>query len=145
MSEVAFGYTREDVDQFNQMWLEMCGVVPLRYDEDFQNEDLIFAFKRFLRQKQAARNPVIAGKTIDGWREFAKEDRCLDNMVPSDLRQLVGALSALPLLRQDSMRIKELEALAKKLVDASRHLKGDTEEIQLRDLAIAEAEKLGIK
>ena len=35
---------------------------------------------------------VIAGRTLDQWREFARRDDCLDRMVPSDLRQLIGAI-----------------------------------------------------
>lgn len=37
-------------------------------------------------------NPVIAGRTIDEWVLFARTDRCLDLMVPSDLRQIVSEL-----------------------------------------------------
>lgn len=33
---------------------------------------------------------VIAGKTLDEWKEFARRDDCLDQMVPSDLRQLIA-------------------------------------------------------
>lgn len=35
----------------------------------------------------------IAGKSLEEWVEFARRDDCLDRMVPSDLRQLVGAIS----------------------------------------------------
>ena len=35
---------------------------------------------------------VIAGRSLDDWREFAKRDDCLDRMVPSDLRQILGAI-----------------------------------------------------
>lgn len=35
---------------------------------------------------------VIAGKTLEQWREFARRDDCLDRMVPSDLRQLIAAI-----------------------------------------------------
>jgi hypothetical protein len=35
----------------------------------------------------------IAGRTLLEWQEFAKCDDCLDQMVPSDLRQLIGAIS----------------------------------------------------
>ena len=35
---------------------------------------------------------IIAGKTLEEWRELAKQDDCFDHMVPSDLRQLVGAV-----------------------------------------------------
>lgn len=38
---------------------------------------------------------LIAGRTLAEWREFARRDDCLDRMVPSDLRQLVGAIAAL--------------------------------------------------
>ena len=37
--------------------------------------------------------PAIAGKTLDEWREFARRDDCLDRMVPSDLRQLISAIT----------------------------------------------------
>lgn len=40
-----------------------------------------------------AYNPIIAGKTLGEWREFARRDDCLDRMVPSDLRQLIGAIN----------------------------------------------------
>lgn len=35
---------------------------------------------------------VIAGRSLDQWREFAKRDDCLDHMVPSDLRLLISAI-----------------------------------------------------
>lgn len=35
---------------------------------------------------------AIAGRTIAEWREFAKRDDCLDQMVPSDLRAILGAI-----------------------------------------------------
>lgn len=35
---------------------------------------------------------VIAGKSLEEWREFARRDDCLDHMVPSDLRQLIAAI-----------------------------------------------------
>ncbi|MEM9764156.1 MAG: hypothetical protein AAF968_16885 [Pseudomonadota bacterium] len=41
------------------------------------------------RQKKVR---VIAGKSLDEWREFARRDDCLGRMVPSDLRQLIGAI-----------------------------------------------------
>lgn len=34
-------------------------------------------------------------KSLDQWREFARRDDCLDCMVPSDLRQLIGLLDSL--------------------------------------------------
>ncbi|MEO1169640.1 MAG: hypothetical protein AAFW97_13110 [Pseudomonadota bacterium] len=33
----------------------------------------------------------IAGRTLEEWAEHAKRDDCLDRMVPSDLRQIIGA------------------------------------------------------
>lgn len=36
----------------------------------------------------------IAGKTLSEWKEFARRDDCLDNMVPSDLRSLIGAIES---------------------------------------------------
>lgn len=36
--------------------------------------------------------PTIAGRTLEEWKEFAKRDDCLDLMVPSDLRQLIGCI-----------------------------------------------------
>ena len=51
---------------------------------------------RIIKHDDASlRNPivrVIAGKTLDEWREFARRDDCLDQMVPSDLRLLVQAI-----------------------------------------------------
>jgi len=35
---------------------------------------------------------IIAGKTLDQWREFACRDDCLDRMVPSELRLLLAAI-----------------------------------------------------
>ena len=32
---------------------------------------------------------VVSGKTLGEWETFARTDRCLDQMVPSDLRQFV--------------------------------------------------------
>ena len=35
---------------------------------------------------------VVAGRSLDEWREFARRDDCLYRMVPSDLRQLIAAI-----------------------------------------------------
>lgn len=35
----------------------------------------------------------VAGKTLQEWQEFARRDDCLDQMVPSDLRQLIKAIT----------------------------------------------------
>jgi hypothetical protein len=35
---------------------------------------------------------TVAGKTLAEWREFARRDDCLERMVPSDLRQLIGKI-----------------------------------------------------
>jgi len=35
---------------------------------------------------------TVAGRTIAEWREFAKRDDCLDQMVPSDLRAILSAI-----------------------------------------------------
>lgn len=35
---------------------------------------------------------ILAGRTLAEWREFARRDDCLERMVPSDLRQLIGAV-----------------------------------------------------
>lgn len=35
---------------------------------------------------------VIAGRSLEEWRIFARRDDCLDRMVPSDLRQLIGLI-----------------------------------------------------
>jgi len=35
---------------------------------------------------------VIAGRTLQEWIEFARRDDCLERMVPSDLRELIGSL-----------------------------------------------------
>lgn len=35
---------------------------------------------------------TVAGRTVAEWREFAKRDDCLDQMVPSDLRAILGAI-----------------------------------------------------
>jgi hypothetical protein len=35
---------------------------------------------------------AIAGRTLDEWVVFARRDDCLDRMVPSDLRQLIGQI-----------------------------------------------------
>lgn len=40
-------------------------------------------------------NPTsIAGRTLHEWVLFARRDDCLERMVPSDLRQLIGAISS---------------------------------------------------
>ena len=36
---------------------------------------------------------TIGDKTLDEWREFARRDDCLDRMVPSDLRLILGKLA----------------------------------------------------
>lgn len=44
----------------------------------------------------------IAGKTLGEWRVFARRDDCLERMVPSDLRQIIGALASTdPLMGED--------------------------------------------
>lgn len=35
---------------------------------------------------------IIAEKTLEEWTDFARQDDCLEKMVPSDLRQLVSAI-----------------------------------------------------
>lgn len=35
---------------------------------------------------------TIAGRTLDEWRTHARRDDCLERMVPSDLRQLIGRI-----------------------------------------------------
>lgn len=35
---------------------------------------------------------TIAGRTLEEWRVFARRDDCLERMVPSDLRQLIGQI-----------------------------------------------------
>ena len=37
---------------------------------------------------------TFAGKSIAEWREFARRDDCLDQMVPSDLRQIIGTVES---------------------------------------------------
>ena len=36
----------------------------------------------------------IAGKTLEEWTELARHDDCLDRLVPSDLRLLIGQIPA---------------------------------------------------
>lgn len=36
----------------------------------------------------------IGDKTLDEWQQFARRDDCLDRMVPSDLRLILGKLAA---------------------------------------------------
>lgn len=38
---------------------------------------------------------LIAGRTLAEWRDFARTDYCLDQMVPSDLRALLDTITAL--------------------------------------------------
>lgn len=33
------------------------------------------------------------GKTLEEWQEFARKDNCLNYMVPSELRSILGALA----------------------------------------------------
>lgn len=37
-------------------------------------------------------NKYIAGRTLETWKELARQDDCLDHMVPSDLRELLAAI-----------------------------------------------------
>ena len=39
--------------------------------------------------KEIAPSDKIAGKTLSQWADFARQDDCLDKMVPSDLRILL--------------------------------------------------------
>ena len=39
---------------------------------------------------------IIAGKTLDDWKVFARRDDCLDKMVPSELRGLLAAIPPKP-------------------------------------------------
>lgn len=59
---------------------------------------------------------IIAGRSLAGWRAFATRDDCLDKMVPSDLRQLIGALF------RKTLPDAELEGLKRRLVDRHREL-----------------------
>lgn len=43
----------------------------------------------------SASQEKIAGRTLEEWREFARRDDCLSQMVPSDLRQLLGHMEAM--------------------------------------------------
>ena len=36
---------------------------------------------------------MIAGKSLNEWRIFARRDDCLEKMVPSDLREIIVALT----------------------------------------------------
>lgn len=49
----------------------------------------------------SASEPFIAGRTLDEWQAFARRDDCLERMVPSDLRQLVGVIVAAEIRRLD--------------------------------------------
>jgi len=44
---------------------------------------------QFYRGKTAR---VIAGRSLDDWKQLARQDNCLDLMVPSDLRQILEAI-----------------------------------------------------
>lgn len=47
-----------------------------------------------------------AGRSLAEWQEFARRDDCLDRMVPSDLRQLIGRIEAAQVDERDRcMRI----------------------------------------
>jgi len=35
---------------------------------------------------------VIAGRSLEDWEKLARQDNCLDLMVPSDLRQILAAI-----------------------------------------------------
>jgi hypothetical protein len=45
---------------------------------------------RFYREKTVR---VIAGRSLDEWKKLARQDNCLDVMVPSDLRQILEAIT----------------------------------------------------
>lgn len=49
----------------------------------------------------------IAGKSLQEWQEFARRDDCLERMVPSDLRQVVGEVER---LRAEVQAYKDKEA-----------------------------------
>lgn len=38
---------------------------------------------------ESPKEPTVAGRTLAEWKEFARQDDCLNQMVPSDLRQLL--------------------------------------------------------
>lgn len=46
----------------------------------------------YLAAELSVGNRTVAGRTVAEWREFAKRDDCLDHMVPSDLRAILGAI-----------------------------------------------------
>jgi hypothetical protein len=72
----SFGYeTREDTRDF---------------DPNTKNGKLMVATCAAIIADREVRE--VAGRTIDQWREFARRDDCLDQMVPSDLRAIVNAL-----------------------------------------------------
>lgn len=50
---------------------------------------------------------------LNGWKEFSRRDDCLDEMVPSDLRMLIGeierlqkTLAAISVLASDTIKPK---------------------------------------
>lgn len=48
--------------------------------------------QRFHERLAGSDARMVAGRSIAEWREFARHDDCLDQMVPSDLRAIVNAL-----------------------------------------------------
>lgn len=49
---------------------------------------------------------TIAGRTLVEWVEFSRRDDCLDRMVPSDLRVLIGEI-----YRQRTAATKAIEII----------------------------------
>ena len=68
---------------------EQCEALVTREPQYVVRVDAILALARALNEKVAAK--VIAGRSLAEWQEFARRDDCLDQMVPSDLRQIIGA------------------------------------------------------
>lgn len=64
---------------------------------------------------------IIAGQSLKSWQEFARRDDCLEYMVPSDLRQVIGALTALQAERDVlKARAEAAEAMTAKMAEALR-------------------------
>jgi hypothetical protein len=65
---------------------------PIDLFSDQPQRKAYIAWQHRLEKPDKPAEPKIAGRTLAEWQVFARQDNCLDCMVPSDLRELVGAL-----------------------------------------------------
>lgn len=105
---VDFSYKRPELET---MANAAASIVILDHHKTAQAELEPFAFRESspgaispddvsgIRAYLAAKDPtpanderLIAGRTLEGWRQLARRDDCFDQMVPSDLRLLLAEI-----------------------------------------------------